>query len=52
MTAWSCDDTKVVTAVSDASLCVWDTATCQLIVRLKGHQVHIPVLVRNIVGGA
>jgi hypothetical protein len=24
MTAWSCDDTKVVTAVSDASLCVWD----------------------------
>jgi hypothetical protein len=22
MTAWSCDDTKVVTAVSDASLCV------------------------------
>jgi hypothetical protein len=24
MTAWSCDDTKVVTAVSDALLCVWD----------------------------
>jgi hypothetical protein len=24
MMAWSCDDTKVVTAVSDASLCVWD----------------------------
>ncbi len=24
MTAWSCDDTKVVTAASDASLCVWD----------------------------
>jgi hypothetical protein len=22
--AWSCDDTKVVTAVSDALLCVWD----------------------------
>jgi hypothetical protein len=24
MTAWSCDDTKVVTVVSDALLCVWD----------------------------
>jgi hypothetical protein len=23
MTAWSCDDTKVVTAVSDALLYVW-----------------------------
>jgi hypothetical protein len=24
MTAWSCDDTKVVTAVWDALLSVWD----------------------------
>jgi hypothetical protein len=24
MTAWSCDDTKVVMAVSDALLYVWD----------------------------
>jgi hypothetical protein len=39
MTTWSSDDTRVVTAVSDASLCVWDSATCQLITRLKGHQV-------------
>jgi WD40 repeat protein len=41
MTTWSSDDRRVVTAVSDYSLCVWDSATCQLLTRLKGHQVSL-----------
>ena len=27
MVNWVCDDSKVVTAVSDSSLCVWDPNT-------------------------
>jgi hypothetical protein len=30
MTAWSCDNMKVVTAVSDASFYVWDTVIVYL----------------------
>ena len=39
MTAWSCDDATLTTALSDATLCVWDSKSCKTIYRLKGHKV-------------
>jgi len=44
MTTWTADDTMVVTAVSDASLCVWDSKTCRVLYRLKGHTDEVYVL--------
>ena len=40
MVSWNCNDTKVITAVSDSTLCVWDPATAELLARLKGHKVR------------
>ena len=39
MTTWTADDKMVVTAISDSSLLVWDSKTCDLLYRLKGHKV-------------
>ena len=36
MVNWVCDDSKVVTAVSDSSLCVWDPNTQVNIISLQG----------------
>ena len=39
MTTWTAEDKFLVTAISDSSLLVWDTVTCNLLYRLKGHKV-------------
>ena len=44
MVNWVCDDSRVVTAVSDSSLCVWDPNTQALLQRLVGHKDEVYVL--------
>ena len=44
MVNWSCDDEKVITAVSDCSLCVWSVKEGRLLQRLTSHQDEVYVL--------
>ena len=39
MVSWNSNDTRVITAVSDSTLCVWDPTTYKMIARLQGHKV-------------
>jgi len=44
MVNWCCDDSRVITAVSDSSLCIWCPNTSVLIQRLQGHKDEVYVL--------
>ena len=49
MVTWSCDDRVVITAVSNATLCVWNPDTTQLVQRLEGHKDEVRVGVFGLV---
>eukprot|EP00092_Neocalanus_flemingeri_P004293 GFUD01004614.1.p1 GENE.GFUD01004614.1~~GFUD01004614.1.p1 ORF type:complete len:2283 (-),score=565.95 GFUD01004614.1:61-6909(-) len=44
MVNWCCDDSRVITAVSDSSLCIWCPNTAELLQRLQGHKDEVYVL--------
>jgi len=44
MVNWNCDDSRVITAVSDSSLCIWCPYTSALLQRLQGHKDEVYVL--------
>ena len=44
MVNWTCDDEKIITAVSDCSLCVWSVKEGRLLQRLTSHQDEVYVL--------
>ena len=44
MVNWTCDDERVITAVSDCSLCVWSVREGRLLQRLTSHQDEVYVL--------
>jgi len=44
MVSWNSNDTRVITAVSDSTLCIWDPDSYKMIARLKGHKDEVYVL--------